>query len=271
MDTREKRKTYALLFSDSHIGSDLCRARYLHRILKQWECELLIIVGDLFDHANLKSINSKFLSAPRLDKNPNRLHSGEWKLLDEIRRRTKGNEGIWIENEKITNKNPSDQVIWVEGNHDEGLMWIMPFFLGTKAVQAYSFSLGEKEFLVIHGHQFDDIMTSYPWLTEIACIFYRNIQRLDMRYKWNLSRFFKHRAQRWKRITEKVEQGSSEYAHEQGATHVICGHTHFAEVGKIMENGVVYLNTGSWTEDRSAYITIDHDGEVHLWEVETPD
>ena len=47
------------------------------------------------------------------------------------------------------------EIIWVEGNHDEGLYDTIPTLLNILAVKEFEWESNGKKFLAIHGHQFD--------------------------------------------------------------------------------------------------------------------
>ena len=52
---------------------------------------------------------------------------------------------------------------------------------------------------------------------------------------------------------------AAEYGKEHGFAAVTCGHVHYPEDIEI--KGIRYLNTGSWTEDKTFYIAVD-DSEI---------
>src|SRR3972149_12010529 len=85
---RESSIANTIVVSDIHLGSDMSRAGELISVLDSWTFERLILLGDIFDDLNFKRLR--------------RLH---WDFLSYIRQISKRKE-----------------VVWVEGNHDEGLV-----------------------------------------------------------------------------------------------------------------------------------------------------
>ena len=111
-----------LIVSDIHLGSSYSRVDELLFILHSWKSERLILLGDIFQSLNLKRFS------------PNQLE-----LVSYIRKRAEESE-----------------VIWVEGNHDEGINKIVPFVLGIKVYKEFQWEYNGEKYLAIHGHQFDD-------------------------------------------------------------------------------------------------------------------
>src|SRR5712691_3009266 len=105
-----------IIVSDIHLGSDMSRAGELINVLNSWTFEKLILLGDIFDDLNFKRLR--------------RLH---WDFLSYIRQISKYKE-----------------VVWVEGNHDEGLVEVIPYLLGVKACKEYVWEHNEKVYLAIH-------------------------------------------------------------------------------------------------------------------------
>ncbi len=97
--------------------------------------------------------------------------------------------------------------------------------------------------MILHGDQFDTFTTGYPWLTEIACGIFYYIQ------KWmphRAARWIRRISKRWQRNSELIERRAVEYARNHGFRFVTCGHTHLPMVAE--HDGVLYINSGTWTE-----------------------
>ncbi len=63
----------------------------------------------------------------------------------------------------------------------------------------------------------------------------------------------------WLRLSAKVAKGATQYAIDQNADVVFCGHTHVPyRKMTVAPDGhhVVYYNTGCWTTTPSTYISI---------------
>ncbi|MGQ0794460.1 MAG: UDP-2,3-diacylglucosamine diphosphatase [Deltaproteobacteria bacterium] len=216
-----------MLVSDIHLGSDLNRSGDLLRILADATFERLIILGDLFDDE-------------RLDK----LNSDDWRFIKFIRILSADRE-----------------VIWVEGNHDEGVFKVMPNLLGVRAEEQFAWHEDGKKFLAIHGHQFDHYHQTESFASKIASRIFRNLLRLENRIGGNYINKFSHRNKLWIRLAEQVAQRATEYGRELNADYVFCGHTHKAS--RRSSGGVVYINTGCW-HDRVCHFAVVQNSEVTL-------
>jgi UDP-2,3-diacylglucosamine pyrophosphatase LpxH len=228
-----------IVISDLHLGSDVCQARLLEEFLI-WaveHCRELVINGDIFDDLNFKRLTKRHFAC-----------------LKVIRR----------------NSDRDDfRLVWVRGNHD-GPADIISHIVGVDILDEYVHDNGQIQLLILHGDQFDTIVTSYPWLTELACGIFYFIQ------KW-----MPHRTARWvRRITKRfqrnsqlIERRASEYAQSHGFRFVTCGHTHIAMQAE--HEGVLYINSGTWTETPPCPFVVVHGPHVRLeyWpmpQVETP-
>ena len=117
----------SIFISDVHLGSKGCQSKYLYNFLKSHSCENLFLVGDIIDCWRLKSK----LYWPQEHSNVIR------NILSMAKKGTK--------------------VTYITGNHDDFLRIYQPLELGNielKEEHTYTTHLG-KEFLVIHGDQFD--------------------------------------------------------------------------------------------------------------------
>jgi UDP-2,3-diacylglucosamine pyrophosphatase LpxH len=216
-----------IVVSDTHLGSELSRVGELIDVLHSWTFERLILLGDIFDDLNFKRLR--------------RIH---WDFLSYIRQISKHKE-----------------VVWVEGNHDEGLVEVIPYLLGVKACKEYLWEYNGKRYLAIHGHQFDDFIINNGTITEIACRVYRLAQRIDTK-GFYVSRFLKKKSKIYLRLSNKVANDAIRYGMSKGAHYVFCGHIHQAM--SVTIDGIQYLNSGCWTDRPANYISIDKDGvELH--------
>jgi UDP-2,3-diacylglucosamine pyrophosphatase LpxH len=201
-----------VVISDLHLGSDICQARLLEEFL-EWvvhRTHELVINGDIFDDLNFKRLTKRHFACLKI-----------------IRR----------------NSDRDDfRVTWIRGNHD-GPADIVGHIVGVEILDEYIFSNGQIRLLILHGDQFDNFTTGYPWLTQVACGMFYFIQ------KWmphQATRWVRRISKRWQRNSELIQRRAAEYARSQGYRHVTCGHTHLAldtEIG-----GVRYINSGTWTE-----------------------
>ena len=225
-----------IVISDLHLGSDVCQAKLLEEFLN-WaveHCHELVINGDIFDDLNFKRFTRRHFAC-----------------LKVIRRNTDRDD---------------IRVVWVRGNHD-GPAETISHIVGVDIHDEYVYDNGEIQLLILHGDQFDTFITDYPWLTEIACGLFYYIQKL-----------MPHRAARWiRRITKRfqrnshlIERRAAEYAAGRGLRFVTCGHTHLPLVAE--HDGVLYVNSGTWTEAPPCPFVVVQGRQVRLeqWPLPSP-
>ncbi|MBX7043363.1 MAG: UDP-2,3-diacylglucosamine diphosphatase [Ignavibacteria bacterium] len=227
-----QRKVETIIVSDIHLGSEVARPKAVRKVLESHDFNRLILLGDIFDDLNF-----------------NRLKKDHWNLLSYIR--------------KLSNPDRNKEVVWVEGNHDEGLSEIMSLMMGVKVYDEYVWESNGKTFLAIHGHQFDKFLTENVLISNVSSYVYDKVQKWDSETQ-SISRFIKRRSKSWLRLSNKVATEAIEYARGKGADAVICGHTH--QSISVSNEGVAYFNTGCWTDIPSNYIVIDSDGNVEIRE-----
>ncbi len=219
-----------IIVSDIHLGSDVSRSKRLLALLRSYSFKRLILNGDVFDDLNFK-----------------RLSKDDWKVLSFLR--------------KMSNPRRRIDVVWVVGNHDGGVAEILSHLLGVPVHEEYTFAVADRQLLAIHGHQFDKWITKHVVATAIASAVYLFIQKVDPQHR--VSRWVKRTSKQWLRLSEKVGVDAVRYARHRCDVHaVFCGHTHQPAVKDI--EGVLYVNSGSWTDKPSQYVTISHDGAIEL-------
>ena len=215
-----------LILSDLHLGSEVSRAREALQLLKQSEFRRLILLGDIF-----------------CDLDFGRLKKEHWKLLSYIR--------------KLSNPKRGIEVVWVEGNHDQGLSHVMSHLVGMRVYQSYEWTYQGIRHLAIHGHQFDRFAINNIILSKWGAQAFLWLQKLDV-----TSKRFAHWIDRlntaWLRLSPKVAEGAIDRARQRGCTRVFCGHTH--KVLKATDGEIEYFNSGCWVNQRATYITIDEEG-----------
>ncbi len=221
-----------LIVSDIHLGSRVARPKAVRRLLERFEFKRLILLGDIFDDLNFT-----------------RLKKDHWNLLSQIR--------------KLSNPERKIEVVWVEGNHDEGLAEIMSLMMGIKVYDEYCWETSGKKFLAIHGHQFDKFLTENVVISNVSSFVYDKVQRLDNESQ-SISRFIKRKSKGWLRLSNKVASEAMEYGRLKGADAVVCGHTHLSMSKE--SDDITYYNTGCWTDVPSTFIAIDNSGNVSIKE-----
>lgn len=228
-----------VILSDLHLGSDTSRAREALRVLRSLSFKRLVLLGDIF-----------------CDLNFGRLKKHHWEFLSYIR--------------KLSNPKRAIEVVWVEGNHDQGLTEVMSHLVGIKVHREYVWHENGVKYLAVHGHQFDRfVLNDSLSLCTIGGPVFLLIQRLDTRKK-RFARYLDRLNTRWLRLTEKVADGAFRLAEHRRADVVVCGHTHQAVSRE--RNGIRYYNTGAWTVSTPTYITIrDNEVNIHAYVEGTDD
>src|SRR5438105_3064710 len=95
-----------VILSDLHLGSEVSRAHAALRMLKAISFRRLILLGDIFCDLNFR-----------------RLKKEHWHFLGYIRR--------------LSNPKRDIEVVWVEGNHDQGLSEVMSHLVGIEVFHEY--------------------------------------------------------------------------------------------------------------------------------------
>ncbi len=211
----------AIIISDIHLGSDLCQADKLLHFLTEIKnhkikTEMLVLNGDVFDSHDFS-----------------RLKKSHWKVLSLIR--------------KISG---NTKLVWVVGNHD-GPVDILSNVLGIEVVSELEVKSGHKDILIVHGDEFDEIMSKYPFLAKWADLIYRWMTR---RFPKCVCRSLKKSSKTYSRAIEIVKEKAIAEGKRRKIQAVICGHVHMAESDYNSE--VEYHNSGSWTEEPCTFISV---------------
>src|SRR5579864_3999725 len=227
-----------LILSDVHLGSECSRARDATQVLKDNRFRRLILLGDIFADLNFA-----------------RLTKEHWKFLGYIR--------------KLSNPKRNVEVVWVEGNHDQGLSNIMSHLVGVRVFQQYKWECGGLRHIAIHGHQFDGFQVSRVRLSRLGTSLYLVLQKIDFRGK-PVARLIDRLNTRWLRMSSKVAAGALHYGRQHGADRIFCGHTH--EAIHTEQSGVEYYNCGGWVGSRLTWLTVDEQGvRIHEYSERTDD
>lgn len=240
-------KHRTIFISDVHLGARGCRADLLVDFLKSHEAETLYLVGDIFDGWKLK-------------------RGWHWtpvhnQLVETV----------------LAKARLGTRVIYIPGNHDEGLRNFFGSDFGAMEVKANDVhvSASGKRYLVTHGDEFDVIVSNAKWLAYLgdrlyAALIWLNpkinaVRSLFTRSYWSLSKWAKHQVKQAVNFIGEYERALVAEARLKGYDGVICGHIHHAAISDM--DGIEYINTGDWVESCTAIVE-DHDGKMHLidWE-----
>lgn len=215
-----------LILSDLHLGAEISRARDALDLIRSLQFRKLILLGDIFADLNFR-----------------RLTKAHWQFLGHIR--------------KLSNPKRGTQVIWVEGNHDEGLSDVMSHLVGVPVYRQFVWEFQGKRHMAIHGHQFDRFAVNNVFISRCGEWIFHELQKLDHRNK-RFVRYLDRLNTRWLRLSAKVAHGALSYAKQGRAERIFCGHTHVAEQRE--HDGIEYFNSGGWIDRQCTYITIGEEG-----------
>ena len=233
----------AIWVSDIHLGTRGCKAEYLIDFMRQTDSDYLYLVGDIIDGWRLKK--SWYWTQAQNDVIQ--------KILRKARKGTK--------------------VIYVPGNHDEALRDYTSMHFGGVAVEreAIHRTADGRRLLVLHGDDFDGVVTYARWLAFLgdwaynaaltANHWFNQIRRaLGLPY-WSLSAYLKHKVKNAVEFVSRFEEAVAAEARRRGVDGVVCGHIHHAEMRNI--DGVLYCNDGDWVESCTALV--EHmDGRLEI-------
>ncbi|MBN1345183.1 MAG: UDP-2,3-diacylglucosamine diphosphatase [Phycisphaerae bacterium] len=233
-------KTYyrSVFISDTHLCCRDSHAEMLLRFLDSFKCEHLYLVGDIVDAWYL----GKKVYWPATYNKVMR------KLLKHATRGTK--------------------VVYIPGNHDELARHLAGYSLGNVVIasKVYHFTADGKKLLVVHGDQFDAIVTYHVWLSHLGGAAYDYLiavnrmvnavrQWLGLPYM-SLAGAIRRKVKGAVKFLTRFEDTLIEMAKQEGVDGVICGHIHQPAIKE--SQGVMYLNSGDWIENCSAVVEDPH-------------
>ncbi len=235
---------YRTLFvSDLHLGKRGCQADLFLDFLRYHDADTIYLVGDIIDGWALK---------------------GGWywpqshndviqKLLRKVRKGTR--------------------MILVPGNHDEFARDYLGMNFGGVEVMdsaVHEMATGQR-FLVIHGDQFDIVVTHSRWLAllgdwayEVALYsnrwFNKARRALGFPY-WSFSAWAKLKVKDAVNFIGSFEKTLTEEARKRECQGVVCGHIHHAVIRDL--DGITYVNTGDFVESCTA-VAEHADGRLEI-------
>lgn len=214
-----------LLVSDIHLGEVNCQAKALLSLLKSIEFDTLILIGDIFSSLNFGRLNKE-----------------QFRLLNHLR--------------KLSNPRLGKKVIWIEGNHDIGLIDILSSLMGITVYRVYQWIWNGKRCVAIHGHQFDHVILDNFRVSKAISFLVVELQRMSLFWR-KLAIWLSRVSTKWSRVAKEVEAGAFRYAKRHKADIIFCGHTHINTQEE--KEGIKYFNTGSWNSPDCGYILMTDD------------
>ena len=137
-------KVKSLFISDCHLGNDFCNHQELLDLLKNIEADNIFIIGDFFDGWSLKR---KF-----------KWHNNYNTIIQKLLRMSRKGSEIYI----------------IYGNHDDFLESFNEYSFGNihiKRSHIYS-SINNGDLLLIHGDQFDGLISKHKFLVKLGSVIY---------------------------------------------------------------------------------------------------
>jgi len=151
----------------------------------------------------------------------------------------------------------------VGGNHGRELDTLARR-IGLRVIDNHAFTVGKRNFLCLHGDEFDIFIKYLPMTSKLFAWLYIFIQRFGGK-KQRVSIFIK----RLSKIILGLDRSQKRLALRKGAKQhanvVICSHTHIPHVDT--RNDILFVNSGSFCDNPCNYVTIDKSGLVELREV----
>lgn len=230
-------KVRTLFISDCHLGSDYCNHDKLLKLLSEVECEYLYIVGDFIDGWLLKR---RF----KWNSNYNTILQ---KILRMSRKGTK--------------------VYYLWGNHDDFVEPFTGIHFGDNIEvmrETVHMTLRGEKILVLHGDQFDGIVSKNKWIQHIGTVIYDYslaVNKLFRVFKFSFSNFLKQKAKEAVKYIGNYEMIVANYCKANNCNSILCGHIHKPE-SRIID-GVNYYNTGDFIENNS-FIIETLEGDIKL-------
>jgi UDP-2,3-diacylglucosamine pyrophosphatase LpxH len=244
-ETTKRTRLRSVFLSDVHLGSKDCRAKELLEFLAGVETDHLFLVGDIVDFWSLR--RSFFW--------PQEHNEVLRTILDMAKEGTR--------------------VIYVPGNHDDDIREFCGSQFGNLTIRRkYVHSTADgREFLVMHGDEFDTAVKCSRWLARFGAVAYEFMMRINrgvnvcrralgLKY-WSLATYVKLRLANAVRYVEAFETAAAQAARSRNLSGIICGHIHRASVREI--DGVLYCNDGDWVESCTALVE-SPGGQLSLWQ-----
>jgi predicted phosphodiesterase len=220
---------HTLIVSDIHLGSRISRADKMLSLLNEANWKTLIINGDLFDSDDI-----------------GRLNKAHWEILTTLSSLAK-----------------KRKIFLIGGNHGRKLDKLAKK-LGIRLEDELAFAINKRQFLCFHGDEFDAFIKHLPLATSVFTRLYYAIQQLDGN-RQHVSMILKKLSKKILGISKRQQKQAVRIGHVRHATVVVCSHTHLPYVA--VEDGVLFINSGSFCSNPCTYITIDKAGLVELKEI----
>jgi UDP-2,3-diacylglucosamine pyrophosphatase LpxH len=228
--------------SDVHLGTRASGAARLLDFLREYDFDMLYIVGDLIDIWQMR--RSRYW--------PQQHNDVIQKILRKSRKGTR--------------------VIYIPGNHDEMISSFCGVY-GAITIQKHAIhrTADGRSILIIHGHELDTVVQNVKWLAFLGDAGYQSLlslnpfincvrRRFGLGY-WSLSAYAKQRVKDAVSFIGKFEAAVVKYAERYRVDAVLCGHIHHVSIREF--GRFTYYNCGDWVETRSALVEY-FDGRIEM-------
>lgn len=156
---------------------------------------------------------------------------------------------------------PSIEVIFLRGNHDEMFDEVLDFPIDKlNMIHEHIHENIHGNYLVTHGDAFDTVAQKHKWLAilgDIAYQFMMGVNAVYNKYRaWRGKKYFsiskvaKAKVKSMVGSSDNLEAKLINAAKNANCSGIICGHIHTA-IDKHLED-IHYLNSGDWVESLSA-------------------
>lgn len=229
--------------SDLHLGNKDCKAEYLLDFLNHCKTDTLYLVGDIVDM---------------------------WEMSRQFRWPDAHNQVL---HKLMSLSHQGTKIIYLPGNHDAPLQKYSGMRFGEVEVKRewVHQAADGKQYLVLHGDQFDDQVcfgAFQSWIGDKGYDLLLFLNRWYNRFRtwsgqpyWSLAGYIKSRIKGANVAIQRYREACVTSARDKGLDGVICGHIHHPEMCEI--EGLTYINDGDWIENCSA-LTEDKDGQMQL-------
>ena len=130
-------------------------------------------------------------------------------------------------------------------------------------------SIQGKRILIMHGHQFDPIVSRVPFTGGLGSAIHNLIGQLEGE-EHSMAAYLKKQAKIVLQVAKIVKYQAMEYALLKGMDVIVCGHTHIIDETKsINRDGMEmhYVNAGAFTEKVCGIVTIDWEGNLRAHKI----
>ena len=206
-----------IIISDTHIGTRFYRAEALLSFLEKETCDELVLAGDIIDFIKIPVFTERCLQI-------------------------------------IEAMSKSKKIVYVVGNHDEGLMGVVgKRVMGVDFVKRYEFEEGGRKFRIEHGDAYDKGALHNRIFVKFLSVIQNMLEftfNFDFTTWWTSIQIKKHKLRSIIHILR----------HHPKIDVFIMGHTHIPEALIWVDedqNIKTYINAGDWATHQT-YVSVEN-------------